>query len=51
MERLWAWLFWLLDPDRIYKTFWIGSLIVSLLLLVAALSGSNTIQWRKWEVY
>jgi hypothetical protein len=51
MTKLWALVIWLLDPDRIYKVFWFGSLIVALLLLVAALSGSSTIHWRKWEVY
>ena len=51
MARLYYWLSWLLDPDRVWKVLGWTSVILCALLLLSALAGTGKVYWVKWEVY
>lgn len=52
LAKLWVWLIWLLDPDRIYKvSAYVFLFLALLLLLTVILGGGNTPRWQGWHVY
>lgn len=52
VARLWAWLIWAFDPDRIHGISGYVFLILALLLLVAVVAGwANTPRWQGWDVH
>ena len=49
--RLWLWIAWCLDPDRLYRLFGYASLALAAVLLIIAVSGLGTVYWTRWRIY